>query len=270
MKKFLIVFLCFQFIFLPAFAEYDFSAEAQAEFDRNKYQQFNIHPTDYTKTRNRKEIKNNSPQTNYIQPEPQEEIINNTPQVYPKPITGSVVKIPEGTIFSVTFDSGINSGSLAKNDMLTAKLTQDFIYNGSLVAPSGSLVYGTATDAKNAGYAYGSGALEINFNQILTPDGNIIEISTEKIYMEEKSERAKNMTRDVMVGALGSMLIGAAFTALSGSDDWGRNMLIYGSLGAAGGGLRGAMQRGKDVDIPDGTTIELKLTQPLTVSPYNN
>ena len=47
-------------------------------------------------------------------------------------------------------------------------------------------------------------------------------------------------------------------------------MLIYGGIGAAGGGLRGAMQRGEDIDIPDGTTIELKLIQPLTASPYNN
>ena len=47
--------------------------------------------------------------------------------------------------------------------------------------------------------------------------------------MEAGSERAKKMTRDVVIGALGSMLVGAAFTALSGSDDWGRNMfcLLY-------------------------------------------
>ena len=45
-------------------------------------------------------------------------------------------------------------------------------------------------------------------------------------------------------------------------------MAIYGGLGAIGGGLRGAMQRGEDIQIPDGTTLELKLTQPLTISPY--
>ena len=131
-------------------------------------------------------------------------------------------------------------------------------------------MYGSTTEAKNAGYAYGSGAFEINFDEILTPDGNLIGITTERIYMEAKSERAKKMTRDVVVGALGSMLVGAAFTALSGSDDWGRNMAVYGGIGALGGGIRGTMQRGEDIDIPDGTTIELKLIQPLTASPYNN
>lgn len=272
MKKFLIVFLCFQFIYLPALAEYDFSDEAQAEFDKQRFQQTNFNNTDYSKKRNKKEIKNNNiERSNYTHIElKQETPINLETITKPnKTLTGSVIEIPEGTTFYITFDSGINSGSLEKNDKLIASLTKDFVYNGSLIAPAGSLVYGNATYAKNAGYAYGSGALEINFNQIITPDGNMIEISTEKIYIEEKSERAKKMSRDMLIGALGSMLVGAAFTAIGGGDDWGRNMLIYGGLGAAGGGIRGAMQRGKDVDIPDGTTIELKLNQPLNAYPFN-
>ena len=256
MKKFLILILCFQFIFLPAFAEYDFSDEAQAEFDK-KYKQFNTNNIDFSKTRNNKTEK-----TNYTPIKlNQEKNIN-----IKKKLTGSVIEIPEGTTFSITFDSGINSGSLEKNDKLIASLKKDFIYNGSLIAPEGSLVYGNATYAKNAGYAYGSGALEINFNQIITPDGNIIEISTEKIYIEAKNERAKKMSRDILIGTLGSMVVGTIFT---GGDNWGRNMLIYGGLGAAGGGIRGALQRGEDVDISDGTTIELKLNQPLNTYTYN-
>ena len=77
------------------------------------------------------------------------------------------------------------------------------------------------------------------------------------------------MTRDMLIGALGSMVVGTIFTAIGGGDDWGRNMLIYGGLGATGGSIRGALQRGEDVDIPDGTTIELKLSQPLNTTPYN-
>ena len=271
MKKFLILFLCFQFIFLPAFAEYDFSDEAQAEFDR-KYKQFNTTNTDFSKTRNKTEIKNNNlERTNYTPKELKQETQINleAKTTSHKTLTGSIIEIPKGTTFSITFDSGINSGSLEKNDKLIASLTKDFVYNGSLIAPAGSLVYGNATYAKNAGYAYGSGALEINFNQIMTPDGNVIEISTEKIYIEEKSERAKNMTKNILIGALGTIVIGTIFTAIGGSDNWGRNILISGGLGAAGGGIRGAMQRGKDVDIPDGTTIELTLNQPLNAYPYN-
>ena len=271
MKKILSLFICFQIIAIPVFAEYDFSDEAQAEFDRKQLQIYE--PVDFTKKNNSEEIKNINidERTNYTPiPLVEEEIRSNTFEPQQRPLFGQVVKVPQGTAFEITFDSGISSGSLEKNDRLAAKLTRDFVYNGVLIAPAGSLIYGTAADAQNAGYAYGSGSLEINFNEILTPDGNMLKVSTENIYMEAKSERAKKMTRDVVIGALGSMLIGAAFTALGGGDDWGRNMAIYGGIGALGGGLRGAMQRGEDIQIPDGTTIELKLSEPLTVSPYMN
>lgn len=267
MKKILACFICFQIISVPVFAAYDFSDEAQAEFDRKKFQPIQSQPiqNDFSKTRQK-----NNDRTNYTPPLIQEEVIHNTYSSQPQRLTGRVVKVPSGTSFYITFDSGISSGSLEKDDRLTAKLTEDFVYNGVLIAPAGSLVYGSAKDAEAAGYAYGSGAMEINFNQILTPDGNFINIATENIILEAESERAKKMTRDIVIGALGSMLIGAAFTALGGSDDWGRNLAIYGGVGALGGGLRGVMQRGEDVKIPDGASFVLKLTQPLTVSPYNN
>lgn len=266
MKKFLSLLICFQILALPVLAEYDFSDEAQAEFDRNKYQYINNNSQqDYTKKRRQTEIKTTTPLTEVNVPTLKDEVQNNTyTQIKTPSLSGYIVNIPAGTKFNVTFDSGIYSGSLEKNDRLTVRLTDDFRYNGKLIAPAGSLVYGIATDAKNAGLAYGSGLIEIAFNEIITPEGGQISISTEKVYLKSKSERAKKMTRDVVIGALGSMLVGAALTALGGgTDDWGRNMLIFGSLGAAGGGLRGTMQRGEEVQIPDGTTIELELSAPL-------
>ena len=264
MKKILALLICFQFITMPVMAEYDFSDEAQAEFDRKKFQPVQSAPVENNFYKKRE----HSDRTNYTPPVIQEEILNNTYTPQPQPLLGNVVHVPAGTTFNITFDSGISSGSLEKDDRLTATLSNNLVYNGVLIAPAGSLVYGSATDAQNAGYAYGSGALEFSFNEILTPDGNLIKISTEKIYIEEESERAKKMTRDIVIGALGTMLIGAAFTALGGSDNWGRNMAIYGGIGALGGGLRGAMQRGRDVNIPYGTTFEIKLTEPLNAVPY--
>ena len=278
MKKFLAILICFQMLALPVMAEYDFSDEAQAEFDRNKGVQVNKESTtgtliknNFSKSKQKREQTNSenavddSDRTNYEpspllyeQPQqPQQSQQNRT-------LYGSVVTLPAGTTFSVTFDSGINSGSLEKNDRLATRLTNDLIYNGRLIAPAGSLVYGSAQYAKNAGYAYGGAEIELNFDEIMLSDGTLLKMSTENIYMKTDSERAKKMTRDVVVGALGSMLIGAAFTALGGGDNWGRNMLIYGGVGAVGGGVRGAFQRGKEVDIPNGTTVQIRLTQPLS------
>ena len=294
MKKIISLLLSINLLILPVFAEYDFSDEAQEAFDRQ--QQLNMQSVDFSKTRNKNEIKNNKKniktenqqRTQYnlsddllldIEKETntqnqlyiptQDDLFKQVEQQSPNVLYGSLVKVPSGTKFDVTFDSGVSSGSMEKNDMLTVRLTDDLKYNGQLIAPAGSLVYGTATDAKNAGYAYGSGAIELNFNQILTPNGNMITITTKKIIMQAKSQRAAKMTRDIALGALGSLLLGAAFTAMGGGGDWGRNMLIYGGIGAVGGGLHGAMQRGEEITIPDGTTINVTLTEPLTASPYN-
>lgn len=271
MKKFLATLICFQMLALPTMAGYDFSDEAQAEFDKNKGVQVNKESTpiknNFSKSKQKREQlqdvnTNDDNDRRHYEPSP---LLYEQPQQTQQNRTlyGSVVTIPAGTSFSVTFDSGINSGSLEQNDRLATRLTNDLIYNGKLIAPAGSLVYGSARYAKNAGYAYGGAEIEINFDEIMLSDGTLLKISTENIYMKTDSERAKKMTRDVVVGALGSMLIGAAFTALGGGDNWGKNMLVYGGIGAVGGGVRGAFQRGKEVDIPNGTTIQIRLTQPL-------
>ena len=300
MKKILSLLLFIQLLCLPVLADYDFSDEAQEAFDRQ--QQINMQGFDFSKTKTRTEInktkKNKKDVEERIHYEPapvlEEELLFDTlpqqnQQYYPakedllkevqqqeqlqysqqQKLYGSVVKVPAGTKFDVTFDSGVSSGSMAKNDRLTVRLTNDLRHNGQIVAPAGSLVYGTATDAKNAGYAYGSGAIELNFNEILMPDGNMLAISTKKIILKADSKRAAKMTRDIALGTLGSLLLGAAFTALGGGNDWGRNMLIYGGIGAVGGGLHGAMQRGEEISIPDGTTITVTLTESINVSPYN-
>lgn len=272
MKKFLATLICFQMLALPAMAVYDFSDEAQAEFDKNKGVQVNKESTpiknNFSRSKQKREQlhdvnTNDDNDRRHYEPSP---LLYEQPQQTQQNRTlyGSVVTIPAGTSFSVTFDSGINSGSLEQNDRLATRLTNDLIYNGKLIAPAGSLVYGSARYAKNAGYAYGGAEIEINFDEIMLSDGTLLKISTENIYMKTDSERAKKMTRDVVVGALGSMLIGAAFTALGGGDNWGKNMLVYGGIGAVGGGVRGAFQRGKEVDIPNGTTIQIRLTQPLS------
>lgn len=272
MKKFLATLICFQMLALPTMAGYDFSDEAQAEFDKNKGVQVNKESTpiknNFSRSKQKREQlhdvnTNDDNDRRHYEPSP---LLYEQPQQTQQNRTlyGSVVTIPAGTSFSVTFDSGINSGSLEQNDRLATRLTNDLIYNGKLIAPAGSLVYGFARYAKNAGYAYGGAEIEINFDEIMLSDGTLLKISTENIYMKTDSERAKKMTRDVVVGALGSMLIGAAFTALGGGDNWGKNMLVYGGIGAVGGGVRGAFQRGKEVDIPNGTTIQIRLTQPLS------
>ena len=261
---------------------YDFSDEAQAEFDRT-HQTTTPPATENNATdpaqkmqlkqerhilKGREEKTEEQPvevefeRKNYILPE-----IQGTKQpVY----EGYVVTVPEGNVLNIRLQSGISSGSLDVNDNITAALSQDWQYMGNLIAPAGSLVYGVVTDVNAAGYAYGAGGLEITFNRIMTPDGTTYDIATQPISLESESQRAKNMTRDVLIGAGIGILAGLLGVAFSGGDNFGRNMAVFGGIGAATGALRGAAQRGQDANIQADTPLQLILTQPVKVNVYQS
>ena len=283
MKKFLTCLLCLllglaQISYAAdIFTDYDFSDEAQAEFDRT-HKNTPVTPVNNTEDPAHKmQIKQerhiikgkqdkNTEQPvemeferkNYVLPE-----VQGTKQpVY----QGHIVTVPEGSVLNIRLQSGVSSGSLDVNDNITAALSEDWQYMGNLIAPAGSLVYGVVTDVNAAGYAYGGGGLEITFNRIMTPDGISYDISTQPISLESESERAKNMTRDVLIGAGIGILAGLLGVAFSGGENFGRNMAVFGGIGAATGALRGAAQRGQDANIQADTPLQLILTQPVKVN----
>lgn len=267
-KKILLSLISLQLALTPCFvlaeqSDYSMDAQAPSPYEQNK---------DFSVKQTAKEIKTSETQPEEsVQPQPSPQSATVLPAYDPmnKTLYGSVVNVPAGTPLQIVFDSGISSGSLEKNDRVMAVLTENWVYKGVILAPKGSLVYGAATNAKSAGYAYGNGMIEIAFNQIVPESGNPIQIKTEKIYIKsDEGKRALKMTRDVAVGTAIGVLTGLVFTALSGGADLGRSMLIYGSMGAAGGGLSGAMRRGQDVWIQNGTNYELKLLEPVSVEPY--
>jgi len=288
LKKFLLIYFAAAMFMLPALAlknpeqydnsdivneyfEYDFSDEAQMRFDNQQRQ--NINPNKiYDKNKNAETLP--PIQQSEFEP-PSLEVINDinieNPYVKERTLSGAVVFVPDGVTFDIKFESGISSGSLEENDKLVAVLPSDFIYNGNVIAPRGSMVYGNVVSAKSAGYAYGNGDMIISFNQILPPEGNPINISTERIIVKTQNSRAKNMSRDVIVG-VGMGIIGGLLTYLltgaQSSDDFVRAVAVGGGVGAAAGGIRGASHRGEDVKIPEGTVIKLKLLNPLNVQAY--
>ncbi len=297
LKKILLIYFTALLITMPVFAvendimqtdnanfadeyfEYDFSDEAQMRFDNMQMQNANPNKT-YDKNKNKNITKDekrtstpHQPQNEFEPPliEEIKDITIENPYVKERTLSGTVVFVPDGVTFDIKFESGISSGSLDANDSLVAVLPSDFIYNGHVIAPRGSMVYGNVVSAKAAGYAYGNGDMIISFNKILPPEGNPINISTERIIVKTQNSRAKNMSRDVLVG-VGMGIIGGLltylFTGAQSSDDFVRALAVGGGVGAAAGGIRGVSNRGEDVRIPEGTVIKLKLLNPLNVPAY--
>ena len=63
-------------------------------------------------------------------------------------LTGYIAKIEKGTSFEAYLKNSINTATAEKNDVITAVLTEDWIYNDILIAPQGSILKGKVSKAK--------------------------------------------------------------------------------------------------------------------------
>lgn len=199
------------------------------------------------------------------------------PVVLPKPeqpvtleqktLSGYIAQIPKGTKFNVYLQNAINTATAAQGDSVTAVVQDGISYNGHVVIPQGSLVYGTLTKARNATYGSMNGRVAINFNRIVTPENYVYNIETEKIDFAvsnegKVAESAKNAVSSAAVGAI----IGLLFGLLSDNGHAGRSAAIGAGVGAGSSIVYSAAEKGVDAEIPSFTELEITITNPLNVN----
>ena len=260
LKKLLTVFICFTFSWNFTFAAdslhmyekndtpqqeediiYDFSDEAQEEFDRK----------------------------NLILPPQQIKPVQKEftfPEITQTPLNGGVVYIEAGTQFYAMLNSSISSESISNNDNVSAQLISDWIVNGTVIAPEGSILSGNAVDSNKASFAMRNGKIGINFNRLMTPDGRIIPLSTNKVYIVGDSSGPAKITKRVLGGILSGVAI-AAVSMIFGADP--KNALIRGAaIGGTVGAVSAVASKGEEIMVPEGTSLQIMLSEPMTVQPY--
>ena len=217
---------------------------------------------------------------------------NTTNPVYQAQIS----KFGKGDTLNVFIQDEISTKDAMSGQEIIAVLSNDWIVNGKVVAESGSVVYGNIVNSEAAKGWSKDAKLQMDFKRIETPNGEIYNITAEKIDIEvekEKSGWAKAAAIGVGVLAIGA-LIGASIaygasgskttttttttsntttssTTTTKSDNAGKNSAIGAGIGAAiavGCGLFVAAQtKGDDITIPSGTNIDLVLTEHVTKQP---
>ena len=181
-------------------------------------------------------------------------------------LSGSVIYIQDGTTFTAMLLSDISSDSLVNNDRISAELDADWTYNGYLIAPAGSILNGRAIDTKQAGFAMANGQIGLLFDEIMTPDGNIIPLKTNKVYITGNSTRALNITKRVAGGAATGLLL-SAISMLLGADP--TTAIIAGtSIGAGAGVISAVTAKGEEINLIEGSQLQIMLIEPLTVQIY--
>lgn len=190
-----------------------------------------------------------------------------------QPLQGNVVMVPAGTSIPATLTSPLSSASVSAGQSVSMLLGSDFYYNNKLIAPAGSNITGTVIEASKAKRGSMNGKLSVRFTQIYTPYGTQIPISA-VIKTDDSSgvliggtklDVTKEYAKDLAAGSAAGALSGLVFGALAGGDV-GRGAALGTAVGAGGGLVKSVWDKGNDVEIPANATIELMLTQPITVS----
>lgn len=191
-----------------------------------------------------------------------------------QPLKGRVVTVPPGIQFPASITTPISSEYLTIGQPVSVTLCSDFYYNNTLIAPAGSTVTGTVTQATKAKHGTINGSLRLRFTEIVTPYGQRVPISasvktddgTGLLVGGTKADMAKGYAKDIAVGSAVGALGGLVASAISGGAI-GKGTAIMTGVGAAGGLAKSIYDKGVDVVIPSGATINLQIDQPITVNP---
>lgn len=189
-------------------------------------------------------------------------------------LRGSVITVPAGQAFRAVLTAPVSSETATTGQTITLALNSDFYYKGNRIAPAGSSVTGTVIEVSKAKHGTMNGKLTLRFTSIITPSGLNIPISavvktddnTGTLVGGTNLDVTTEYAKDIAVGAGAGAVLGTIAGPLSGGSV-GRGAALMTAVGAGGGLVKSLWDKGTDVEIPANASIELILTQPITVNP---
>lgn len=191
------------------------------------------------------------------------------------------VTVPAGTKVVLSLKSGINTKTARPGDGVYLISTFPVVVGNRVVIPPGVYVQGVLDRVQRAGRIKGRAQVGMHFTSMIFPNGSVVQIpgvvdslpgsDGPKIKDQEGTvEQAGNKGKDAKtVGqiAMEGASVGSIAGAVNGSP--GKGALLGGLGGAAVGGLVTLFTRGDDLDITQGTTVEMVLQRPLELEEAN-
>jgi hypothetical protein len=168
------------------------------------------------------------------------------------------ITIPAGTQLAVVLDTPVSSEASRIEEAVTAHLTRPIHVHGQAVLATGSRVTGVVTDATRSAKVKGRAHVAMRFDS-LTPHGDEqrYAIRTASIARTAASTKQKDAV-EIGAPAAGGAIIGALVGGKKGA-------LVGTAIGGGAGTAAVLSTRGKEVHLPKGTALTIRLTSPVTV-----
>ena len=196
------------------------------------------------------------------------------------PVARKTYTVPAGTKVLLQLRSAINTKSAKPGDGVYLASTFPVVVGSQVMIPAGVYVQGIVDTVIRAGRVKGRAQLNLHFTSIIFPNGTVVEIpgiinslpgaSKRSVDSEGKVTEDSNKGHDVAQAAkIG--LEGAGVGTIGGAATG--HPLEGAAIGGLGGLAVGAavalFTRGDDINIENGTPVEMVLQRPLLLEDGN-
>ncbi|HLX42437.1 MAG TPA: hypothetical protein VKR43_03345 [Bryobacteraceae bacterium] len=183
-------------------------------------------------------------------------------------------EIPQGTHVLLRMVNSINTRTAGEGDQVYLQTASPIAIGGRMLVPSGSYVQGVVSRAKRSGKVAGRAELAIRLESLTLPDGKMLRISPRLSSVDsnetgQKVEREENIIKqgsDYGADARRIAILAGSGAGIGGVAD--RSWSGAG-IGAGAGGAVGfastLLTRGKEVELWQGSTLDIVFDRAITV-----
>jgi hypothetical protein len=166
--------------------------------------------------------------------------------------------VPADAVMGLQLETTVSSERAKVEDAVEARVTRDVRVGGRVAIPAGSLVNGTVTDVVRGGKVRERARLSIRFHTVVLGNGDRLALRTDAITREGASPGRESAAK-IGGAAVGGAILGAI---LGG----GKGAAIGAGVGAGGGTAAVMAGERNTVTIPAGSTVSVRIQQPVSVT----
>ncbi len=149
--------------------------------------------------------------------------------------------------------SNLASNTSQVEDRVRGSLAQPIVIDGVTAVPKGAELIGAVSDVKESGRVKGKASIGFRFDRMVVR-GDTLQIQTARV-MQEAGDKKSD---DVKKGGIGAGL-GAVVSGIAGGGTGAAIGAVAGGTGAVLG------TKGREVEIPAGTVVNVLLQTPVTL-----
>ena len=179
----------------------------------------------------------------------------NTPPPAPSrsQTTASANEVPAGTELDVRLQNSLNSGTAQVEDRFEATTLVDLNVNGRVLIPAGSVMRGVVTAVEPATRTNRTARMTVSFDQVTVSGRSYPMRGT--VTQAIEGEGIRGEAARAGAGAAVGGIIGAVLGGVKGA--------VLGVLIGGGGTI--AATEGKEVELPQGTVLRVRVDAPLQI-----